>query len=153
MFVVNFAFYTNRDFDFQYVPCGMLYDGDEHYSLIREFDKKEDAIKYGVKTADFFFSHIHGDKYATEYIKETLYTFEEEALANKDINIPRIACRHCSGNYDGTEFSIMQKINRYYFDIPLNDEQNEIINNNAEDFRVSLREFAYKKIEEYKKGN
>lgn len=151
MFVVEFKIKTDGNFGFEYIPRNMSYDGDKFYHLFKEFDDKQDAIQYAVKTADFLFSHINGNKFAVEYIKESLKIFEEEALANRIVNLSSIARQCCYGNYEGTEFMIYQKLNKYYFDTPLNDEQSMLVNKNAEDFRKCMREFAYKKLEEYKK--
>ena len=151
MFVVEFKIKTDGNFGFEYIPRNMSYDGDEFYHLFKEFDDKQDAIQYAVKTADFLFSHIGGDEIAIEYIRGTLRKFEEEALANRNVSVANIANQCCFGTYEDTEFMIYQKLNKYYFDTPLNEEQSMLVNKNAEDFRKCMREFAYKKLEEYKK--
>ena len=150
MFVVEFKIETDGDFGFEYIPCNMSYDGDEFYHLIKEFNDKQEAIQYAVKTADFLFSHINGNKETIETIKDTLLLFEQEALANRNVNVAYIAKKNCYGNYDGTEFSVYQNLNRYAFDVPLDDEQYLLVKKNLDDFRQRMEEFAYKKIEEYK---
>lgn len=151
MFVVYFKFYTDGDFGFPYVPRGMKYDGDYEYELKREFNSKSDAIDYAVKTADYLSMNVVGNKYQVEELRQKLYRFEEACLANRNENVSLIASEYMSGNYDGTVFCVEQKMNRWYFDFPVNDTQNILVNEHAQELREELRELAYRKLEEYAK--
>lgn len=152
MYKVYFNFKTNGEYNFKYIPCDMIYDGDSNYKLEKIFEQKDSATQYAILTADFLYSHIDCcNDFLKEKIQKKIKTFEEEIIATrKEKNpTPYIAHQCIPGDFEESELSIYEIINNCNINISMNDEEFKIYKNHKDDFINSINKFVKNKLKEY----
>ena len=128
IFKINFV--TDGDFGFDFVPCGMKYDGYERYWFEHTYSDFDGAVNDIKKICNFLKEYIKGGDYILEDVKSRIDNFVK-AVGKKTkgdifcIEIPMY------GNYEGTEFIFRAVPKKVNFDFYLTEEEEKLFNKNA----------------------
>lgn len=129
IFEVNI--FTDNDFGFQFVPCGMWYDGDCEYTFEKSYDNIDKAIKDITNICTFLKEQIHTSRdYVLEDWHEHVDRFVRRLNA-MDKTDPRRIEVHMGGNYDGTELIFKAESQRFNCMFNVTDEEYDMIQKNV----------------------
>lgn len=129
IFEVNI--YTDGDFCFPFVPCGMDCYSDETYRLKKFYENRDKAIEDIVNICDFLKDQMHTSRYYIhELWNECIDNFIERLYASIETE-HEIVEKCLGGNYDGTEFIFQVLPHHYYCDFRINDEEYKMVKRNV----------------------
>ena len=138
-YIFKLDFYTDGDFDLEFVPRGMVYDGGERYWFEKRYTIYDNAVEDIKKICNFIKNNITGRDGVVENVKNHLDTFIDSIDKNTDERISDIFAKDkffrvntsMYGNYEGTEFTFRAAPKKVNFDFYLTEEEEKLFNKNA----------------------
>lgn len=121
--------YTDGDFNLQFVPCGMKYDGNYNYSFEKSYTEKKKAIEDVLNICDFLKNHVTGRDYAVDFWNECINSFVEKVKTSDKVDIHEKIEVCMTGNHDGTEFCFYAKEQYLNCGFYVTDEEFEMVKN------------------------
>ena len=129
-YIFDVNIYTDGDFHFPFVPCGMKDYADDNYTLVRSYKDRDEAIKDVVSICSFLKEHMHTNRdYVREDLNKCIDTFLDRLCSSSETENEYIA-EYIYGNYDGTEFVFRVVPHCFHYDMRVTDEEYEMINKN-----------------------
>lgn len=129
-YIFKIDIYTDGDFNFPYVPRGMIFDDCYRYEFKKSYDNKKDAIKDILEICSFLRKNVHSYK---EYKKESIYKCIDsfvEKIKDVEEDFDHGAIReYMYGNYDGTEFLLYTEDDYITCGFYASDEEIELFKN------------------------
>ena len=130
-YIFDVSISTDGDFRFPYIPSGMnYYSTSGTYSLERFYDDKESAIKDITDVCAFLKEQMTTSR---DWVKEMFDKCVDSFVTRvykAAITPNTYVHEYMSCNYDCTEFTFSVQPNFYNVDLPLTDEEFELIKKN-----------------------
>ena len=137
-YVFDISIYTDDDFGFQFVPCGMRYDQFYKYTLEKSYNNRDEAIEDITKICVFLKENIHTSR---DYVKEGwdkyIDGFIKRLQESSESAHERVSSR-MSGNYDGTEFDFRAEAETVNCSFYVTDEEFKMIAKNDNNVTNSM---------------